>query len=157
VSTSVNKNIPSDSNSDSDSDSNKEEKKKKEKEKKINISSEPFRLAKLLLDLILARKPNFKKPNLQAWAKHIDLMIRRDKRTPERIEAVMRWCQADTGNGTGFGWANNILSTDKLREKFDRLELDMQKRPGQQAAEPVRRDADGLTPRDRALKELQND
>jgi len=88
--------------------------------------SDAFRLAELLLSLILARKPDFKKPNLQGWAKDIDRMIRLDKRTPEQIEAVIRWCQQD------LFWQSNILSAAKLREKFDQLELRMKGSNGQQ-------------------------
>jgi hypothetical protein len=80
----------------------------------------------LLFEEMTKRKPDHKKPNLQKWAKHIDYMIRLDERKPERIEAVIRWCQQDAPKGgNGFGWQNNILSTRKLREKFDKLELDM--------------------------------
>ena len=90
-----------------------------EKSEAFGPSSESRRLSALLLSLILERKPDFKKPDLAAWAKHIDLAIRCDGRTPERIEAVIRWCQADDF------WRNNILSTEKLRKQFDMLELKM--------------------------------
>ena len=87
----------------------------------LRPNSNEFRLAELLLNLILERKSDFRKPNLQMWAVHVERMIRLDKRTPERIEAVMRWCQQDSF------WQNNILSTANLREKFDQLELKMAK------------------------------
>jgi len=87
----------------------------------LRQNSNEFRLAELLSNLILERKSDFKKPNLQTWVIHIERMIRLDKRTPERIEAVMRWCQRDSF------WQANILSTAKLREKFDQLELKMEK------------------------------
>jgi len=76
-----------------------------------------FNLAKLLLDCIEERKPDFKEPNLQTWAKHINQMIRLDKRDPTKIKAVIEWCQKDSF------WQNNILSTEKLRKQFDRLEM----------------------------------
>jgi hypothetical protein len=79
-------------------------------------------LSKLLLDLILARYPDFKKPGLMKWAILIDKMIRLDKRKPGDIEAVIKWCQADAF------WQNNILSTKKLRDKFDQLYLKMPKK-----------------------------
>jgi len=81
--------------------------------------SDELRLAQLLLDLIVARKSDFRKPDLQSWALHIDRMIRLDGRLPARIEAVIRWCQEDPF------WQNNILSTQKLRGKFDQMELKM--------------------------------
>jgi len=95
--------------------------KPKRKSKTFSEDSKEYRLAKLLLDCILEHRPNFKRPNLQSWAKHIDLMIRVDKRSPEEIEEVIRWCQNDSF------WQANILSTKKLREKFDQLAIKMQK------------------------------
>lgn len=81
-----------------------------------------LKLSKLLLDLILTRYPDFKKPVLMKWAIHIDRMIRLDKRKPDDIEAVIKWCQANDF------WQNNILSTKKLRDKFDQLFLKMPKK-----------------------------
>lgn len=100
---------------------------KNEKElNKYSPNSDEFRLASLLLDLILRRKPDYRlgqpdkrEKTLRSWAVYVDRMIRLDKRVPARIEAVIRWSQQD-----GF-WQNNILSTAKLREKFDTLELKM--------------------------------
>lgn len=131
------------------------QKKRKKLLQKTRRKSEDFRLATLLLQEIRKRKPDFRKPNLQSWAVHIEKMIRIDHRKPERIDAVIRWCQADSGNNDGRwrGWQNNILSTRKLREKFDRIELAMQKVPSGGAA-PIVRDADGLTARDRLLNEM---
>jgi len=77
------------------------------------------RLSELLLERILSRNPNHKKPDLQTWAKDIDRMIRIDHRTQEDIRQVITWCQADPF------WQNNILSTAKLRDKFDQLRLKM--------------------------------
>jgi hypothetical protein len=87
--------------------------------KTYSPNSQEFELVCLLFNLILQRKPDFKQPDLQNWAKHIDLMIRSDNRNPQTIKAVIEWCQSDNF------WQNNILSTDKLRKQFDRLELRM--------------------------------
>jgi hypothetical protein len=81
--------------------------------------SDEYRLSELLFSLILKNNPKAKKPNLQTWSKNIDLMFRVDKRTAEDIEKVIRWCQSDTF------WQSNILSTKKLREKFDQLLVKM--------------------------------
>lgn len=88
--------------------------------KTFSRNSDELRLSELLLSLILERNPNHKKPNLQIWAKSIDLMTRIDKRQPENIEKITRWCQQDTF------WQNNILSTDKLRKQYDRLKMKME-------------------------------
>jgi len=92
-------------------------------------NSKEFVLSELLQNLILGRKPDFKKPNLQKWAIHIDRMIRLDNRKPETIEKVIRWCQTDDF------WQNNILSTAKLRKQFDKLELRM----GQCSSSPTKK------------------
>lgn len=100
--------------------------KKLTKETYVEDSPE-LRLATLLLEEIKKNKANFKEPNLQTWARDIDLMLRRDKRSAEAIERVIRWAQSDHGDGMGRwkGWASNILSAGTLREKFDQLELKM--------------------------------
>jgi hypothetical protein len=83
-----------------------------------------YGLADLLFKLILKRNPKYKQPNLQTWAKHIDRLIRLDKRTPAEIKAVIRWCQSDSF------WQNNILSTEKLRKQFDQLQMKMEAENG---------------------------
>ena len=95
-----------------------------------------YRLANYLFNYILKRNPDHKKPDIQKWAKDFDLMIRLDKRNPEVIKSVIEWCQNDTSDkqdeGSWKGWANNILSTAKLRKKFDILVLKMQEQEGKQ-------------------------
>ena len=78
-----------------------------------------YGLASFLFDEIRRNNPHAKAPNLQAWARVFDLMIRKDNRTQEEIQAVIAWCQKD------HFWHKNILSPGKLREQFDRLTLGM--------------------------------
>ncbi|MFC1739145.1 hypothetical protein ACFL1G_08865 [Planctomycetota bacterium] len=92
---------------------------KDKKTKEYSPTSDEFRLSTLLFEQIRERKSDFKEPNLQKWSIHIDRMIRLDKRAPANIEVVIRWCQQDDF------WQNNIISTEKLRRQFDRLELKM--------------------------------
>ncbi len=82
--------------------------------------SNEIRLSELLFNLIFIRNSNHKQPNFQAWAKQVDLMIRTDKRQPDKIREVIKWCQSDPF------WQNNILSTYKLRVQYDALTLKMQ-------------------------------
>jgi uncharacterized protein YdaU (DUF1376 family) len=115
--------------------------------KTFSPDSIEYRTAGLLWDLIRERKPDHKAPDLKAWAKDVDLMIRVDKRTPEKIEAVIRWCQKDSF------WQNNILSTAKLRKQFDALDLkrlsgsngggDMAKKTAQQELIEMLKDRNG--------------
>jgi hypothetical protein len=99
---------------------NKGNKVNKVNKKAFLSDSIEYRLANYLLKFILNRNPNHKRPNLQTWAKYIDLMLRVDNKKSDDIKAVIRWCQNDTF------WQNNILSTRKLKEKFDQLFLKMQ-------------------------------
>ncbi len=89
---------------------------KEHKNKKIFLSdSIEIRLAVFLHENILSRLPGFKEPNIQSWAKDIDLMIRLDKRDSLEIKKVIVWCQQDSF------WQSNILSTFKLRKQYDQL------------------------------------
>lgn len=104
----------------------KERKEKKPQEFFLSDSTE-YRLANYLLNFILKRNPNHKKPDIQKWAKNIELMIRIDKRKSDDIKSVIEWCQKDIiEDGKWKGWANNILSPAKLREKYDILYIKMQ-------------------------------
>jgi len=99
---------------------------KKEIKKKKDIyspTSNEVRLSTLLLNLILDRKDNFKKPDIQKWCVHIDRLLHIDNRTPQEIEKVIRWCQQDDF------WCVNILSTEKLRKQIDKLEIKMNNKP----------------------------
>lgn len=90
----------------------------------FSSDSDEYRLSSLLFELIQKNNPNAKQPNLKAWAKHIDLAMRRDNRTVEDLEDVIEWCQRDSF------WSANILSTQKLRDKFDQLYTRMTKAEG---------------------------
>jgi hypothetical protein len=114
---------------------NKNEKNgKNEKKSSCNPGAPGLRLSELLLELIVQRKPDLRRPNLDRWARDMDRLIRLDGRTPERIEAVIRFCQRDPF------WQNNILSAATLRRQFDRLELLMQqRRPAESTRDMVAR------------------
>jgi len=91
----------------------------KSKKPPITPSAEAVILAQLLKAEIFRNKPDCKITLSQEknWAVVADRMLRLDGRKPERVAEVIRWAQRD-----GF-WMSNILSMDKLRKQFDRLEL----------------------------------
>jgi len=96
----------------------------KNKKKKDSLSEKKFSdeaieviLSKELFTHMRNNNPKVKEPCFQSWAKHIDLMIRIDGKSVEDIREVIDWCQNDSF------WLSNILSTKKLREKFDGLIL----------------------------------
>lgn len=104
---------------------NKNDKNDKNDKKNNNIRSKfkfetpHLKLAELLFKKIKENNPNAKKPNLESWANTFRLMIERDNRTGKEIQDVILWCQQDNF------WYKNILSADKLRKQFDRLQLNM--------------------------------
>ena len=79
--------------------------------------------ARWIFSLIQQLQPTRKAPNFNKWADHIRLMRERDKRTYRQIFAVFTWANNDSF------WKTNILSPDKLRDKFDDLELKMMNMP----------------------------
>lgn len=83
--------------------------------KVIKYKSQDLRLANLLFELIKENNPTHKQPSIESWAEEVRKMREIDKRTEQQIEFLMRWAQNDNF------WRGNILSTKKLREKFDQL------------------------------------
>lgn len=96
----------------------------KERERKVasapSCSAEAERLSLFLFEKIKETKPDLKQPNLKSWKVELDRMIRIDNRDPEKMEKVMSWLP------TAEFWRANILSADKFRKQFDKLELAMQ-------------------------------
>lgn len=61
----------------------------------------------------------------KGWRDAARLMLDKDHRTVDQIRAAIEWCQADEF------WRGNVLSMPKLREKFDQMRLQAQRRPAQ--------------------------
>ena len=85
--------------------------------KKESPSADALALSLLLLRKIQEIKPDFKEPDLEKWDREMDFIIRIDKREPERIKEIIDWVFKSQF------WRSNILSPKKLREQFDKLEL----------------------------------
>lgn len=94
---------------------------KRNNNKLFSSDSIEYGLSEKLISCIRERDPGFN-PKSENWPVHIDRMIRLDNRDPGEIQAVIDWCQQDSF------WQNNILSTEKLREKFPQLLLKMNNR-----------------------------
>ena len=94
------------------------EEKKENKTKKIISfvgTSEEVRLANYLLNKIKENNTFVKEPNIQNWAKNIDLLHRINGATYEQIEKMIDWCTQDSF------WSSNILSTESLRRNFAQM------------------------------------
>jgi hypothetical protein len=89
---------------------------------------EPTRLANLLADLIAA--DGSKRPNVTAtWVTDMDRFLRLDEKSPADIERYMRWLFQSRDEIASF-WAPNIRSPKKLREKYDTIRAQVNRRPG---------------------------
>lgn len=99
--------------------------------------SDPYRLAIHLRDGILSHKPDARVPRadaqLQQWAGVIDLMVRIDGRTPERIRNLI---DAIMTNPRIAFWRGVILSPGNLRKHFDNIEIQWRERGGKPVASP---------------------
>jgi hypothetical protein len=93
----------------------KERKKPSRPKQVYDEQSIHYQLALRLYQKILSNNENHKEPDFQKWANDVRLMLERDNRTEEQIIYLIDWCQQDSF------WKSNILSTSKLREKFDQL------------------------------------
>ena len=113
--TTTNKNVKNDKNE-----------KKNTSRSKLKFETCHFQLAERLYNNILDNNPNHKKPNLESWANDVRLMMERDNRTEEQIRYLIDWVQKDEFEMT------NVLSTKKLRERFDNLVMKVKREKGSQ-------------------------
>jgi hypothetical protein len=105
---------------------------------KATPSHEAQKLAALLSGEIRRNAPEFRitPSQLRKWAVTADRMLRLDRRSYDQTVDVIRWCQADEF------WHSNVLSMEKVREKFDTLVLkgelhQRQRQPIVPAADPT--------------------
>lgn len=91
---------------------------KKKTSEKV-FSEDDLQTAKFISEKIKLLDPKAKAPKLENWANTIRLMREVDGRSDEEIRDVFAWA-----NRNSF-WSVNILSPDKLRDKFQTLTLQM--------------------------------
>jgi len=120
------KNSSSSSSSSSSSEDKNKNKNKKEISKKKSCpgkipDEQDIKLVQLLIELMEKNNPGSSilkrlTPKRQSeWVNQCRLLREVDKHTPEEIETVIKFSQEDSF------WKTNILSTYKLREKWDQL------------------------------------
>lgn len=85
---------------------------------KLKFETHHFQLAELLFKKIRENNNQAKKPNLDKWANTIRLMTDIDQRSGKEIQDIILFSQSH------HFWYKNIMSADKLRQKFDRLVLE---------------------------------
>jgi hypothetical protein len=74
-------------------------------------------ICKFFLEKIRERNPSFKEPNLKAWIKEFDLLLRVDKRDLEITKELIAWA------ATHKWWKIACLSPGKLRKSYDEMQI----------------------------------
>jgi hypothetical protein len=92
-----------------------------EEKHKFSEDSQEVKAAQYLFSFIKNNNPKTKEPDIQKWAKDINLILRIDNRDPVELKKIIEWCQTDSF------WMCNILSPSKLRKQYDQLLLKMAK------------------------------
>lgn len=106
-----------------DKNDKKERKKDKDSRRKYDDDSPYIKMADYLLSKIREWKPDYVfRGNKQTWADDFRKMHELDKRSKEDIRDVIDWATQDSF------WQANILSAKKLREKFDTLQAQMNRK-----------------------------
>jgi len=83
--------------------------------------------AEWMFGLIRVVVPSAREPNYDTWGNDVRLMREQDKRTRQQIVDLFRWANADSF------WRTNILSPEKLREKWTSLEAKRLARPSRES------------------------
>ena len=106
----------------------KEEKRREEKKDKSSKSKnyifdeQHMKVAEWMRDRVQEVAPKQKEPNIESWSNTIRLMEKKDGLSLKEICSVFDWANKDSF------WFSNILSPDKLREKFGELHANMTKK-----------------------------
>ena len=84
---------------------------------KGEVTTEVETLCNHFFEKIKEKNPSFKVKNPKVWKQDLDKLMRIDKRSFEEVKSMIDWVSQDPF------WKSNILSPDKLREKFSELEI----------------------------------
>lgn len=103
--------------------------------------------AEWMLSLIVDTQPNFKKPNLESWAKTIRLMREKDNRTHHEMGVLWKWARLDSF------WQGNILSASKFRDKYDQLSIQKERKGNPNGKQSLSERSQSAT--ERALAQIE--
>ena len=96
------------------------------------FTDDDLTLAQEMFVGILKLNPDAKPPKFDRWANELRL-LREDgsDRTPDQIRATLAWIRADSF------WKTNVLSPEKLREKWDTLQVKLREVKHGQRTKPA--------------------
>jgi len=94
----------------------------KPQKKQFDDDSLPMESARFFWEYLQEWAPGSREPSkqeYQSWAKHFDLMLRVDKRTPADINDLLDWINRKKESPNGFAWKKVIQSPASLRAKWN--------------------------------------
>lgn len=97
------------------------------KKNTAEFNADTRELGEKLVNILVRNKPNYVHPrNLSPFLTHVDYILRLDKRDAQLVEDVFAWAVAD------HFWTEKMYKknpAEYLRQRFDQLELAMNKKP----------------------------
>jgi hypothetical protein len=108
-------------------DKNIKDNSRKSAKRTYDVDSNYYQLSVFLFEEMKKNNPDVKKPDLQKWSDDVRKMVELDGRKEEQVKNMIIWSQSHDF------WKGNILSTAKLREKYDHMKV--------QALQPVKKNA----------------
>jgi hypothetical protein len=103
---------------------NEKNARKKRTSKKLCFSDSDIETARWMFELNKILLGDAAPPSFDRWANEIRLLRERDQRTDAEIRELYQWAHDDDF------WHQNILCPAKLREKWDRLQIQRKKSHG---------------------------
>lgn len=102
----------------------KNDKNKRDSPKQVyDETSDYFILSDFMVECIRKNNDGFKTPNMQKWSDDFRKIVELDSRDKSELSKLIRWVQFDEFEMT------NVLSPNKLRNRYDQLKMKMYKDP----------------------------
>ena len=100
---------------------------RKSAKRTYDVDSNYYQLSVFLFEEMKKNNPEVKHPDFDKWADEVRKMIDLDGRKEEQVRNMITWSQSNDF------WKGIVLSTKKLREKYDQMKV--------QALQPVKKNA----------------
>ena len=108
-------------------DKNIKDNSRKSAKRTYDIDSNYYQLSVFLFEEMKKNNPEVKTPDFDKWADEVRKMVELDGRKEEQVRNMITWSQSNDF------WKGIVLSTRKLREKYDQMKV--------QALQPIKKNA----------------
>jgi hypothetical protein len=103
------------------------------------------------------RQQKITEKTMIAWDRQVRLMIEQDSRTTADIHTLIDLCHNMEPSPTGFTWRNNILSMEKLRQRWNEGKIYIGMFVGSDEVQVPRQAGEPLRPRFGAREHIHNE